>query len=61
MPALYAAVEGRHRGLPLFDSMYLLGRDAHARAGCAPLGIASDSAGDDGDPLSLIVDHSGVV
>jgi glutamyl-tRNA synthetase len=26
MPALYAAVEGVHRGLPLFDSMYLLGR-----------------------------------
>jgi glutamyl-tRNA synthetase len=26
-PALYAAVEGVHRGLPLFDSMYLLGRD----------------------------------
>jgi glutamyl-tRNA synthetase len=27
MPALYAAVEGVHRGLPLFDSMHLLGRD----------------------------------
>jgi glutamyl-tRNA synthetase len=27
MPALYAAVEGVHRGLPLFDSMYLLGRE----------------------------------
>jgi glutamyl-tRNA synthetase len=27
MPALYAAIEGVHRGLPLFDSMYLLGRD----------------------------------
>jgi glutamyl-tRNA synthetase len=27
MPALYAAVEGIHRGLPLFDSMHLLGRD----------------------------------
>ncbi|MFI5053337.1 MAG: glutamate--tRNA ligase [Acidimicrobiia bacterium] len=27
MPALYAAVEGVHRGLPLFDSIYLLGRD----------------------------------
>jgi glutamyl-tRNA synthetase len=27
MPALYAAVEGRHAGLPLFDSMHLLGRD----------------------------------
>jgi glutamyl-tRNA synthetase len=26
MPALYAAVEGVHRGLPLFDSMFLLGR-----------------------------------
>ena len=27
MPAVYAAVEGIHRGLPLFDSMVLLGRD----------------------------------
>ncbi|HEX6312888.1 MAG TPA: glutamate--tRNA ligase [Acidimicrobiia bacterium] len=27
MPALYAAVEGRHAGLPLFDSIELLGRD----------------------------------
>jgi glutamyl-tRNA synthetase len=27
MPALYAAVEGRHQGLPLFDSMLLLGRE----------------------------------
>jgi glutamyl-tRNA synthetase len=27
MPAVYAAVEGVHRGLPLFDSMHLLGRD----------------------------------
>ena len=26
MPALYAVVEGVHRGLPLFDSMFLLGR-----------------------------------
>jgi len=27
MPAAYAVVEGVHRGLPLFDSMQLLGRD----------------------------------
>jgi glutamyl-tRNA synthetase len=27
MPALYAAVEGRHAGLPLFESMCLLGRE----------------------------------
>ena len=27
MPALYAAVEGRHAGLPLFDSIVLLGRE----------------------------------
>ncbi len=27
MPALYAAVEGRHAGLPLFDSIRLLGRE----------------------------------
>ncbi|HEY3673854.1 MAG TPA: glutamate--tRNA ligase [Acidimicrobiia bacterium] len=26
-PAVYAAIEGFHRGLPLFDSMELLGRD----------------------------------
>jgi glutamyl-tRNA synthetase len=28
MKALYTAIEGRESGLPLFDSMYLLGRDA---------------------------------
>jgi glutamyl-tRNA synthetase len=27
LPAVYAAVEGRHAGLPLFDSIVLLGRD----------------------------------
>ncbi|MFA5884849.1 MAG: glutamate--tRNA ligase [Acidimicrobiia bacterium] len=27
MPALYTAVEGRHAGLPLFDSMVILGRE----------------------------------
>jgi glutamyl-tRNA synthetase len=27
MPALYAAIEGRHAGLPLFDSIELLGRE----------------------------------
>jgi len=27
MPALYAAVEGRPSGLPLFDSIVLLGRE----------------------------------
>ena len=27
MPAVYAAVEGIHRGLPLFDSIVLLGKD----------------------------------
>jgi glutamyl-tRNA synthetase len=27
MPALYAAIEGRHAGLPLFESIQLLGRD----------------------------------
>ncbi|MCU1459677.1 MAG: glutamyl-tRNA synthetase [Actinomycetia bacterium] len=38
MPALYAAIEGRHAGLPLFDSMHLLGRE---RA-CARLIAARD-------------------
>lgn len=27
MPALYSAIEGRHAGLPLFDSIVLLGRE----------------------------------
>jgi glutamyl-tRNA synthetase len=44
MPALYAAVEGRAAGLPLFDAMYLLGRErtlarlvaARDRVGSAP-------------------------
>lgn len=31
LPAVYAAVEGRHTGLPLFDSLYLLGRDRSIR------------------------------
>jgi glutamyl-tRNA synthetase len=31
MPALYAAVEGRAQGLPLFDSVWLLGRERALR------------------------------
>jgi glutamyl-tRNA synthetase len=31
LPAVYAAVEGRHAGLPLFDSIHLLGRDRTIR------------------------------
>ncbi|HXY91075.1 MAG TPA: glutamate--tRNA ligase [Acidimicrobiia bacterium] len=31
MPALYTAVEGRAQGLPLFDSIWLLGRDRALR------------------------------
>jgi glutamyl-tRNA synthetase len=31
MPALYAAVEGTHTGLPLFDSIFLLGRERALR------------------------------
>jgi glutamyl-tRNA synthetase len=31
LPAVYAAVEGRHAGLPLFDSIHLLGRDRAVR------------------------------
>lgn len=31
LPAVYAAVEGRHAGLPLFDSIHLLGRDRAIR------------------------------
>jgi glutamyl-tRNA synthetase len=40
-PALYAAVEGRHQGLPLFDSIHLLGRErvlARLRGARARLG-----------------------
>lgn len=41
LPAIYTAIEGRHQGLPLFDSMHLLGRDsvlARLRAAQARLG-----------------------
>ncbi len=31
MPALYAAIEGQHAGLPLFDSIQLLGRERSLR------------------------------
>jgi glutamyl-tRNA synthetase len=31
LPAVYAAVEGTHAGLPLFDSIHLLGRDRSVR------------------------------
>lgn len=31
LPAVYAAVEGAHAGLPLFDSIHLLGRDSALR------------------------------
>jgi glutamyl-tRNA synthetase len=49
MPLLYTAVEGHRSGLPLFDAIYLLGRErtltrlavARARVGSAP----EDSAG----------------
>jgi glutamyl-tRNA synthetase len=41
-PALYAAVEGRHQGLPLFDSIHLLGRErALGRLQAAKAGIPS--------------------
>ena len=41
LPAVYAAIEGRHAGLPLFDSIELLGRVrslARLRAARARLG-----------------------
>jgi glutamyl-tRNA synthetase len=31
LKAVYAAIEGRHTGLPLFDSIELLGRDRARR------------------------------
>jgi glutamyl-tRNA synthetase len=31
MPALYSAIEGRHAGLPLFESIELLGRESSLR------------------------------
>jgi glutamyl-tRNA synthetase len=46
MKLLYAAVEGRPAGLPLFDSMHLLGRDATlARLRTARLRIGDDDHG----------------
>jgi glutamyl-tRNA synthetase len=48
MPLLYVAVEARRAGLPLFDGMYLLGRErtlARLRAARARIGSAG---GDDG-------------
>jgi glutamyl-tRNA synthetase len=38
MPVLYAAIEGRHAGLPLFNSIHLLGRET----ACARLISARD-------------------
>jgi glutamyl-tRNA synthetase len=50
MPALYAAVEGRHQGLPLFESIQLLGRDrAVARLRAARRELAVD--GGERDPI----------
>ncbi len=48
MPLLYTAIEGRRAGLPLFDSIHLLGRErsldrlraARARLGSDPGGAA---------------------
>jgi glutamyl-tRNA synthetase len=40
LPAVYAAVEGRHQGLPLFDAIVLIGREralARVRAARARL------------------------
>jgi glutamyl-tRNA synthetase len=46
MPALYAAVEGRAQGLPLFDSIELVGREhAVARLRAARRRLDGDSAG----------------
>ena len=45
MKLLYVAVEGRPAGLPLFDSMHLLGRDATvARLRAARLRIGNGDA-----------------
>jgi len=45
MKLLYVAIEGRAAGLPLFDSMHLLGRDtALARLRAARLRIGADDA-----------------
>jgi len=42
LPAVYAAIEGRHAGLPLFDSIVLLGRDrALARVRAARTRLAA--------------------
>ena len=39
LPAVYAAIEGRHAGLPLFDSIHLLGRDESLRRVSAALSL----------------------
>ena len=41
LPAVYAAVEGTHAGLPLFDSIVLLGRDRAVRRVRAALALVT--------------------
>ncbi|HKY78307.1 MAG TPA: glutamate--tRNA ligase [Acidimicrobiia bacterium] len=41
LPAVYAAVEGTHAGLPLFDSILLLGRDRAVRRVRAALALVT--------------------
>ena len=54
MPALYAAIEGAHRGLPLFDSICLLGRERTLGAAAAPRTPRPDSASDAGETGPLV-------
>ena len=42
LPAVYAAVEGTHAGLPLFDSIVLLGRERSVRRVRAAIGELSE-------------------
>ena len=58
MKLLYVAIEGRAAGLPLFDSMHLLGREASL----ARLPRHRDSESVTTTPAAkLITAHSGVV
>jgi glutamyl-tRNA synthetase len=48
MPAIYVAIEGRSRGLPAFEAMYVLGRErtlARLRAARRRLDDGLDQAG----------------
>jgi glutamyl-tRNA synthetase len=44
LPAVYAAIEGTHAGLPLFDSIVLLGRERAVGRVRAALRLVAEGA-----------------